>query len=300
MSTHFPYTFFLHKCTSEKQQFPTFPTPESAQLQAILLEHCLLVAGDLAISQMLDVTARQQLHSKLNIELETTDNGIEHDCIALAACIDRSLVCTIKCLCDTNTNNATARFFDIILRAANDAPPNDSGCGGGGWRRTLSTWCSRHLLHDRRRIVLLLRTLCTHDVRLAYQLFDIMLVYGDTANRVSLILQAVVSLNTGDESSSSSSSHLPHRHRVVSYALQRLCSLSVSTRQVSGYIMCASTMFHWRTEIRCKRVPWMVRVCVLSINSFPPSIRIRALLFELCFVRGGVQPGRHGLATTSI
>lgn len=196
MSAHlhplYLFLFFEKSAQPERQ----------AQLQNILLENCILVAGEAAIAQSLDDATRTQLHDALQLEMDgdAEMDGDEFVYVALSACLDRCLENSAQCSPDM-----VAPFLRIVLARGARMP-----C-------TLTAWRQRLLRTTIGGPTALMRSLSTHDVRDALKFIDLLLMCGCD---ISSIMRAV----DGSDMSA-------HYHRLAAHALRRLsASDAVSVR----------------------------------------------------------------------
>lgn len=113
-------SFVQHCCGLDWIAFQHFrPQNESTRLQNVLLERCLLVAGERAISHALDAPTRVHVRTALHFadsdgDDDGGDNGDDDDddyAPLLAACLDR-------CLENQIQQRLTGAFLDIVLANA--------------------------------------------------------------------------------------------------------------------------------------------------------------------------------------
>lgn len=163
-------------------------------MQNVLLERCLLVAGEPAIIQALDSAARAHLRVALQISYTDDDDDDDNGGCAklLAACLDRCLENHIQL--QPQQPQFVGAFVDIVL----------AGAEAGRMPLALSASLERILQR-----VLTSPLLLDADVRF----IDVLLKCGGD---IASVLRAV--LAAGERGS-------PQYYRVVAYALLRLAVL---------------------------------------------------------------------------
>lgn len=166
------------------------PQNDSTQLQNVLLERCLLVAGERAISQALDATTRSHLRTALHFA--DADDGDDENCAALlAACLDR-------CLENQIQQRRTGTFLDIVLANA----------AAGRMPLVLSAWRERILWR-----VTTTTTTTTHLLDADVRFVDLLVECGCD---IASVLGAVRTAGTSGSA---------QYYRVAAYALRRLAVL---------------------------------------------------------------------------